>query len=208
MIKNLLFDFGGVVVTLDHPNAVRRFVEMGLKEAPKLLDPYTQTSFFADLELGRIGKEKFRACLSEAIGREVSMEECAYGLMGFVTDVPRENISALKRLRSQGYKLILLSNTNPFIADWALSPRFFEEGLPVSSYFDACYLSYECHVMKPAPAFFEKVIDGEGIQADETLFLDDGPSNVAAAQKMGFHVYCPSDSTVWTREIDRYLASS
>ena len=32
-IKNLVFDFGGVVVTLDHDEAVRRFRKLGLKDA-------------------------------------------------------------------------------------------------------------------------------------------------------------------------------
>lgn len=50
MIKNLIFDFGGVVITIDQPQAVRRFKEIGLLNAEQQLDPYTQSGIFGDLE--------------------------------------------------------------------------------------------------------------------------------------------------------------
>ena len=33
MIKNIVFDFGGVVVALSHEQAVKRFEEIGAKDA-------------------------------------------------------------------------------------------------------------------------------------------------------------------------------
>ena len=54
MIKNLIFDFGGVVITIDQPQAVRRFKEIGLLNAEQQLDPYTQSGIFGDLERGVI----------------------------------------------------------------------------------------------------------------------------------------------------------
>ena len=42
MIKNIIFDLGGVILTLDQPQAVRRFETLGLKDAEQRLDPYTQ----------------------------------------------------------------------------------------------------------------------------------------------------------------------
>ena len=42
MIRNILFDLGGVIMTIDQPQAVRRFKEIGLSDAETRLDPYTQ----------------------------------------------------------------------------------------------------------------------------------------------------------------------
>jgi FMN phosphatase YigB (HAD superfamily) len=36
-IKNILFDFGGVIITLDQPQAVRHFKEIGLADAEQRL---------------------------------------------------------------------------------------------------------------------------------------------------------------------------
>ena len=54
MIKNILFDLGGVIITLDQSQAVRHFKEIGLKDAEQRLDPYTQSGIFGDVEKGTI----------------------------------------------------------------------------------------------------------------------------------------------------------
>ena len=38
-ITTILFDLGGVIMTIDQSEAVRRFTEIGLKDACKQLDP-------------------------------------------------------------------------------------------------------------------------------------------------------------------------
>ena len=79
MIKNIIFDLGGVIITIDQPEAVRRFASLGLPDAEKALDPYTQSGIFGDLEAGKITDEEFRVAFSQLVGREVTWEECQYG---------------------------------------------------------------------------------------------------------------------------------
>lgn len=45
-IKNIMFDLGGVIMTIDQPSAVKRFKEIGLEDADRRLDPYTQSGIF------------------------------------------------------------------------------------------------------------------------------------------------------------------
>ena len=51
-IRNIVFDLGGVLIDLDHHQAVSRFEEIGVKDAKQLLDPYEQKGFFLELENG------------------------------------------------------------------------------------------------------------------------------------------------------------
>ena len=37
-IKNVVFDFGGVIIDIDRDCAVKKFVEIGVKDADNLLD--------------------------------------------------------------------------------------------------------------------------------------------------------------------------
>ena len=76
MIKNLIFDLGGVIMTIDQSEALRRFKETGLTDAETYLDPYTQSGIFGDVEEGKITAEEFRAELSRIIGRELTFDEC------------------------------------------------------------------------------------------------------------------------------------
>lgn len=204
-IKNIIFDLGGVIITLDQPQAIRRFQELGLKDAAERLDAYTQSGIFGDLERGRIDAEGFRQGLSQLIGREVSYEECRYGWLGYCRELPKRNIEALKQLRSEGYRLILLSNTNPYMMSWVMSPEFDGEGHSLDYYMDACYMSYQLGVMKPDTEFFRQVLTREQIAPSQTLFVDDGPRNVAVACQMGIRTFCPKNGADWTKEIYQYL---
>ena len=78
MYKNIIFDLGGVIITLDQNEAIRRFEQLGLSDAVKQLDPYTQQGIFGDLEAGRIDAETFRQELSRMVGREITFEECCH----------------------------------------------------------------------------------------------------------------------------------
>ena len=201
MIRNIIFDFGGVVVTLSHPEALRRFKALGLPDADKWLDPYTQGGIFGELEEGKITAEDFRRELSELCGRELSYDECRHAWLGYREDVPKRNLEALKKLRSEGYRLILLSNTNPYMMSWVMSPDFDGQGHAITHYVDSCYLSYQQHVMKPDPIFFSKVLMAEHITPASCLFVDDGPRNVAAASQMGFHTLCPENGSDWRQDV-------
>ena len=201
VIKNIVFDLGGVIMTLDPAEALRRFKALGLSDAERYLDAYTQSGIFGNLEEGKITAEDFRSKLSSLTGHELTFDECKHAWLGYRKDVPQRNLDLLKELRAKGYRLILLSNTNPFMMDWALSCEFDGKGSSLNDYFDALYLSYRLGIMKPAPDFFRQVLDNENILPEETLFVDDGPRNVEAAGKLGFMTMCPDNGSDWNGEL-------
>lgn len=205
VIKNIVFDLGGVIMTLEPAEALRRFKALGLSDAERYLDAYTQSGIFGNLEEGKITAEDFRSKLSSLTGHELTFDECKHAWLGYRKDVPQRNFDLLKELRAKGYRLILLSNTNPFMMDWALSCEFDGKGSSLNDYFDALYLSYRLGIMKPAPDFFRQVLDNENILPEETLFVDDGPRNVEAAGKLGFMTMCPDNGSDWTGELRSLL---
>ncbi len=205
VIKNIVFDLGGVIMTLDPAEALRRFKALGLSDAERYLDSYTQSGIFGNLEEGKITAEDFRSKLSSLTGHELTFDECRHAWLGYRKDVPQRNLDLLKELRAKGYRLILLSNTNPFMMDWALSSEFDGKGSSLNDYFDALYLSYRLGIMKPAPDFFRQVLDNENILPEETLFVDDGPRNVEAAGKLGIITMCPDNGSDWTGELRSLL---
>ena len=201
MIRNIVFDLGGVIMTICQDEAIKRFKSIGLKNVEDYLNPYTQTDIFGDIEEGKISAEQFREKLSELIGKEVTYEECKFAWLGYRQDVPLRNLDILRKLKAQGYKLILLSNTNPFMMSWGLSGEFDGNGNSLESYFDSLYLSYKLGVMKPNKKIFQYIIDNEKIQPGESLFIDDGERNINAARLLGFKTLCPINGEDWTKEL-------
>ncbi len=204
-IRNIIFDFGGVIITIDQQQAINRFREIGVTDADKRLDSYTQTGIFGELESGKINGEQFRTELEKLAGQPITHQDCCYAWQGYCKELPQRNLDCLTRLRTKGYKVILLSNTNPLMMEWAMSNDFDGKGNPIQSYFDFMYLSYECKMMKPEPALFQKVLRDENIRPEETLFVDDGELNIATAKQLGIQVFCPPNGSDWTKVIERFL---
>jgi len=204
-IKTIVFDLGGVIITLDQPQAVRRFEELGVKDAKQRLDPYQQQGIFGDLENGIISAEDFRSEISKITGKEITTSQCEYAWQGYAKEVPARNLEALIRLRQEGYRILLLSNTNPFMMAWVESNRFDGCGHSISYYFDRLYLSYQMKLMKPDEEIFNKLLLEEQITPSEVLFVDDGPRNVATASKLGMNTCCPENGADWTKQIYEYL---
>lgn len=73
---------------------------------------------------------------------------------------------------------------------------FTADGKTMDDYFDAVFLSYELHELKPSEAIFRKMIAAGGMRPEETLFIDDGQKNVDAAQRLGFAVYMPGPGRI------------
>jgi putative hydrolase of the HAD superfamily len=206
-IRNIAFDLGGVVLALSFEQAVKRFEEIGLADARQRLDAFEQKGIFGDLESGRISAEDFRRELSLLVGRELSMDDCYQAWHGYVDHVPKRNLEAILSLRAKGYKVCLLSNTNPFMMQWA-DNDFDGEGHPIGYFFDVMYLSYECQTMKPRREIFEMMLKGQQAQPEETLFVDDGPRNVEAAKALGMQTLCPQNNEDWIEPLEAMLRIS
>jgi HAD superfamily hydrolase (TIGR01509 family) len=206
MIKTIAFDLGGVIATISQREAVSRFREIGLADAEVRLDPYTQSGIFGDLEAGAITSETFREKLSELCGKNISFDECVYAWKGYFADLPQRNLDELDRLRCKGYRVILASNTNPFIMSWARTEHFTTDGKCLDDYLDALYLSFQLKLMKPSPEFFTRILTEENCKPEETLFVDDGERNVDAASRLGMETLHPENGRDWTGDLEKKLS--
>lgn len=203
-IKNIVFDFGGVLVDLNRENAVKRFEKLGVKEADALIDKYHQKGIFLEVEDGSINAEEFRQKISKLAGKELTFEEIQHAWLGFVAEISQYKLDYLLELR-KNYKVYLLSNTNPYVMGWARSSRFTCVGRPLDDYVDKVYASYEIGKVKPDPAIFEYMIKDASLLPEETLFVDDGSSNIEMAKELKFHTYQPENKEDWREALNNLL---
>ena len=86
----------------------------------------------------------------------------------------------IRDLKSAGYKLYVLSNMSREFID-------FLRRQPVYRHFDGEVVSCEEHTVKPEPRIYEILLSRYGLDPGETLFIDDRPANLTAAQRLGIH---------------------
>lgn len=186
MIKNLLFDLGGVIMNLDRMRCVRALEALGMDDANGMLGEYGQKGPFLALEKGEIGPDEFHRQLRPHFDRAVTDEEIDRAFDLFLTGIPVSRLKALRELRRR-YKVYLLSNTNPIMMEGYIAGQFRQEGLEMSDYFDGVVTSYEAKCYKPDREIFDYTCEHCGIQPEETLFFDDSQANVEAARRLGFN---------------------
>lgn len=200
-IKTIIYDYGGVIMTSAQEEAVRRFSEIGIVPDLMPLDKYNQQGVFLALEDGSITADEFRDELNRRCGRNNTHDDYRWACLGYVGEIPKRNLQLFLLLRQKGYRQLLLSNTNPYMMSWAMSPDFDGEGRALCDYLDACYCSYELRMLKPNPAIFQFVIDHENITPETTIFVDDNESNIRVARDMGFHTLQPVNGVDWTTDL-------
>jgi putative hydrolase of the HAD superfamily len=214
MIKNIIFDFGGVVVPLNAEEGYRRFEALGIKDASLRLGKYGQTGIFLECEKGEIDVPTFQRKVTELahqlspeiqpLDKLISFDQCKWAWCGYVTEVRQNRLENLLSLKEK-YNVILLSNTNPFIMDWADSELFSEDGHPLSYYFHRVFYSYKLKDYKPSPTIFQKVLEKADINASETLFLDDSAANIESAKALGIHGLLVPKNEDWMDMLTDYL---
>lgn len=187
-IKNILFDLGGVLIDLDRKQAVKAFESLGFTNVNDFLGDYGQKGAFMELEDGKISEAEFYDRIRQHVP-DATDEQIADAFMQFLQGLPVYKLQMLRRLKEKGYRLMLLSNTNPLMFPRICDTYFRQEGLSIDDYFDDIFLSYELKAIKPAPAIFERVLEQSGVNAEETLFIDDSQENLDASQVFGFETY-------------------
>lgn len=203
-IKNLIFDFGGVIVDIDRENAIKKFESIGVKQANELLDKYHQRGIFLEVENGQMDADMFCHALSKICHKNISFEEAQKGWLGFMVSVPPQRLELLNELK-EDYNIYILSNTNPFIMDWARSERFTSAKKPLDYYVHKIYTSYEVKFVKPQREFFDYVITDIKSSPEECIFIDDGKENIKVAKELGFNTFLAINDSNWITDFRKFL---
>ncbi len=195
-IKNLLIDFGGVLIDLDRRRCLEHFRQLGMPDVENLLHDCHQTGFFQLHERGELSDADFRERIRQAIGRPVGDEAIDEAWNSFLDGIPAYKLDFLLELRKR-YKVCLLSNTNAIHWDYACAHDFARDGHRVEDYFDRIYLSYKMKMAKPDAEIFRAVLADAGLAPEETLFIDDSDANCRTARSLGIDTYTPQAHEDW-----------
>ena len=196
-IRNLIFDFGGVLVDLDKQQTIKFFAELGIDVQEHIRD-YVQGGPFAMLENGTATPQEFLDILRQmsSAKEKPTDEQIAEAWNRMLVRIPERRLQALKQLREH-YRIFLLSNTNPIHWDYSARYLFTVQGGCAEDYFDHIYLSCDLTLMKPGKEIFQEVLRREQLETSETLFIDDSAANCAAASALGIQTYCPAEADDW-----------
>lgn len=188
-IENVIFDLGGVVIDLDRDRAVRALEKLGLEDADAMLGLYGQQEPFYGLETGERSSGEFFDIMRSRMQLGVTDKQITEAINQFLVALPLKRLEMLRRMRLAGYRIFMLSNTNPVMFNTWIDRAFRQEGGSVNDYFDGIVVSYEELMCKPNVAIFETLMRRYGLNPSATLMLDDSEKNCQAAAEAGAHAF-------------------
>jgi len=178
-IKALLFDLGGVVLTVDFGKVFRSWAQLSpLDEAQissrfKIDEPYEQH------ERGLIDASVFFEHQRRALQLTGSDDELARGWNAIFETEITQSIEAIDTVRSR-LPVYGFSNTN------RTHQLYWEKHFPrVHATFEKMYVSSEIGLRKPDAEAFHYILNDISVQPDELLFFDDSIENIEGASKLG-----------------------
>ena len=184
-VKNIIFDLGGVILNLDFAAAEKAFTEIGFEDFKDVFAGGHVTSFIKDYEVGRIDDDQFVREIRNLAKKQNDDQLAIAAWNAMLVDFPIERIAFLKELKKK-YRLFLFSNTNSIHLQ-SFRKTFsenFDEGI-FDELFEKTYYSHEIKLRKPTKEAFEYVVRDAGLNAAETLFVDDMLVNVEGAREAG-----------------------
>lgn len=196
-IKNLVIDFGGVIINLTRNRCIDAFAQLGVDVHEQLSNNYLHKDMFMAIELGQMDPPEFRDAIRRLAPQKLTNKQIDKAWILMLDDVPDYKLDLLLDLK-QRYNTMLLSNTNELHWAWSEKNIFSYKGHQAADFFGRIYLSYELHMLKPHADIFQYVLEDAQILPEETLFIDDALPNCQTAESLGMKTYMPEPREDWS----------
>ncbi|MBF0279968.1 MAG: HAD-IA family hydrolase [SAR324 cluster bacterium] len=197
-IEALLFDLGGVVISIDFNNAFQNWQSHSRLSIDEIRSRFKMDAAYEKHERGEIDATEYFKHLRNVMELEGSDEEIAKGWNSIYTGVFDENLKTILSLKNQ-LPCFAFTNTN-FVHKVFWTAKYPQ----VVSAFERIFDSSEMGLRKPEKAAFEFISLETGYNLSSILFFDDTQENIVGGREAGLqvvHVQNPSDVR---RALSRY----
>lgn len=178
MIRNIIFDFGKVLVDYDFDSALDKYTDDKVElarfkacvTAPEFVDRCDRGIDSLHSIYDELRKEH-PEWLQMIDLFETTFQDIIIGEMPGMTDV-------LQELKAQGYHLYGLTN-------WSSEVYPVIERYPIFRLLEGWIISSEEHLIKPDVAIYQRLCEKFNLKAEECIFTDDKQCNTDGAAKAG-----------------------
>ena len=196
MIKNLIFDFGKVLVCYDHTAFLKTIFDDD-KERRKFEDVVCKPEFVLRCDLGEKSFiEIIRECQSLYPHWKEELQEFYDRQLDAMTVEMPGMRALLTRLKANGYRLYGLTN-------WSDTVYAVIEKYDILSMMDDRLISSEERLIKPDVAIYERLCEKFGLVKEECLFTDDKQINIDGAKAVGMNAVLFIDANQFEKDLEK-----
>ena len=200
MIKNIVFDFGGVLVDWNPRYFYRNIFKTEEEMEYFLTNVCTpEWNTLTDSEMTFAEAIEMLVPKFPQYEREIRLYWDGW-LDMLHAEIP-ESILMKESLRADGYKLYGLTNWSAETMPRAMTKFNFMKGL------DGMIVSGEEGIKKPDEKIFRLLLERYNLRPEETVFFDDHIENVIAAREIGIHGIHFKDAAQAERDLNLLVES-
>jgi 2-haloacid dehalogenase len=179
MINTIIFDLGAVLIDWN-PHYVYRTIFDDEQEMKNFLATVCTPDWNEEQDAGRSLHEGTELLISQFPEHEANIR-AFYGRWVEMLGEPfHDTVEVFKQLKeSKKYKIYALTNWSAETFPFAVA-RF-----DFLNWFDGVVVSGTEKMRKPAPEFYQVLLDRYNVKPEDALFIDDNYRNVLAAEKEG-----------------------
>ncbi len=184
-IRNIIFDLGGVFIAINYAKTQQAFTDLKVQNFHRFYTQSHASDLFESLETGKLDAatfyNNFRTHTNTTLADE-QIEESWNALLGAFYEDRLQWLDSIK----DKYKIFLLSNTNAIHHKAFMKIYRDQTGRQnFDDYFIKAYYSHEMGLRKPYIEAYQFVLNEQGLNGEETLFIDDTLPNVEGARNAG-----------------------
>ena len=189
-IKNIIFDYGNVIFSIDFTLAQKAFNGLGISKANEFFGHLQQNVIFDAFDRGEITAAQFRDRIREVANNPgLTDEQIDAAWNSMLLGIAAGNHELLLNLKNK-YRTFLMSNINDIHYTHIMNYLLREFNMQGNDHlFERVYYSHLVGKRKPEAAFFQQILDENQLNPAETLFIDDSPQHLATAQQLGIQTY-------------------
>lgn len=191
---NVVFDLGGVVFRWD-PDAIARRVFADSETQRRVKAEIFEHEDWLALDRGTLEREQAvtRGMSRTGLPRE-DIERLFSAVPGSLTPIPG-TFELMRAAKRAGNSLFVLSNMH------FSSITHLEASYDIWHLFDGAVISCRIRKVKPEREIYEHLLREYGLQATETVFIDDNRENLASAAQLGIHTIAFIDAARCREEL-------
>lgn len=201
MIKNLIYDFGRVLVTYDFEH-ISSFGFASEEDLQSFVNIVSDPVFVRRCDLELIPFEDLIREMQHTYPQWKEQWQLFYDrYLEFVTGEMPGMYAYMTELKARGYKLYGLSN-------WCSTIYRVMKEYKIFNLLDGFVVSSDYQVVKPNQAIYRVLLDKYDLKAEECVFADDRADNVEAAQQVGMQAIVFTTTEAYKEALEPLLAGN
>lgn len=197
MIDTIVFDLGNVILPFDFEKSVKKISAYSTLNCENIRKFLFETGLKKKADKGEISKFDFFEEVNKSLNTGLKFNQFRK-IWCEIFVINKKVTEIIKSLRSQGYYLILYSDTDE------LHYEYFRDKFDILKYFDNLIFSFEIKHVKTEKESISFLQNRLKSRPENSIFIDDKEENLLYARELGINCILFKNNELLLMELKKY----